>query len=160
MASDDRLRDAALGALDAYRGRADVDGGAAALLRVVDEAEEAPRRREESIVWAEDQLGFERGFAELIYDTAREEHLEPGFAFELVRCGVGVTPLAPPSTDEASVEGAPEWIAPPSGRASVERERTLRASFRRLRGHLEDKGSAEDALAAFVAEPDVGPVRY
>jgi hypothetical protein len=160
MAADDRLRVAALGALEAYRGREDVESGTAALLRTVDEAEEAPRRREESIVWAEGQLGFERGFAELIYDTAREERLEPGFAFELVRCGVGVTPLAPPSDDVAAIEGPPDWIAPPAGRASADRERTLRASFRRLRGHLEGADSAEAALAAFVAEPDVGSVRY
>jgi hypothetical protein len=158
--ADDRLRVAALGALEAYRGRPGVAAGAAALLRVVEEAEEAPRRREESVVWAEDALGFERAFAELIYDTAREERLEPGFAFELVKCGIGVTPLTPPSDDEASVEGPPDWIAPPVGRAAAGRERTLRASFRRLRGHLESADSPEAALAAFVAEPDVGTVRY
>jgi hypothetical protein len=38
-------------------------------------------------------------------------------------------------------------------------ERGLRASFRRLRSHLDDEASAAAGVIAFLAEPDVGLVR-
>jgi hypothetical protein len=157
---EERLRVAALDALRRYREGSASGPNVEALLRSAGEAEDAPRRREESIRWAERELGFERPFAALIYDIGREERLEPGFAYELVRCGVGVLALAEPTDGETTVEGAPDWVAQPAGRASAERERTLRASFRRLRGHLERQPSAEAALAAFVDEPDVGSIQY
>jgi hypothetical protein len=94
-----------------------------------------------------------------------EEGLDPVLAVELVRCGLGIFP------PEAGLENAPDepttdkyrptWLEPPIPPDEQLRERTLRVSFRRLRGLLERH--AEDADAAFRAfgrEPDAGPVGY
>jgi hypothetical protein len=156
-----RLREVALDALSRYRQREGPDGAGRELLLRAQEAEEAPKRRVELIEWAEREHGMARDRASLIHDIAREEGLEPAFAFELVRCGVGVQELAEPSADETMVDGPPEWVAPaPPAEVSPARERLLRASFRRLRSHLGNAPTAEAALAAFVAEPDVGEVVY
>lgn len=158
---DERLQAAALEALARYRARAERDEAERALLLRVSEAEEAPKRRIELIAWAEREHGMPSDRAALIHDIAREEGLDPAFAFELVRCGVGVQDLGDPVVDETLVDGPPEWVAPPvPASVSPARERLLRASFRRLRRHLEEAPSAEAGLVAFVAEPDVGEVVY
>lgn len=156
-----RLGEAALEALARFREREGVSDAGRELLLRGPEAEDAPKRRSELIEWAEREHGMPRDRAMLIYDIAREEGLEPAFAYELVRCGVGVRDLPEPSADETVVEGPPEWVAPPApAEVSPARERLLRASFRRLRRHLDDAPTAEAAIAAFVAEPDVGEVAY
>jgi hypothetical protein len=162
-------------ALDAYRERRRLrrgedtwfGGGGEGLLESVEQgldAEELSRRRIDVIQEAVD-VGMGDELAEMLYDVARDEGVDPVLAFELVRCGLGVMP---PS---GGVENAPnfattdkyrpEWLEPPVDPDSMLRERTLRFSFRRLRALLEQHtGSAADAFRAFAREPDVGPVGY
>lgn len=126
---------------------------------------EAVERRQESLMeLAETELGLGRAYAEQVYALAEEEQLEPIYAFQLIRCGIGVRELTPPEQDleefSASQEAPPDWV----GEAVVELddaalERTLRATFRRLRSHLESAASTEMAVEAFLAEPDVGAVQ-
>jgi hypothetical protein len=157
----ERLREAALDALARYRAREERDDAEWALLLRASEAENAPKRRIELIEWAEREHGLPSDRAAFIHDIAREEGLDPAFAFELVRCGVGVQELGDPVVDETLVEGPPEWVAPPVPAGfSPARERLLRASFRRLRAHLAAAPTPEAALVAFVEEPDVGEVVY
>jgi hypothetical protein len=170
---DDRVgrSGGALEALARFRRDGQRGAGIDALLRAADrpDAEGAARRREEVVSGAVRRMGLARVHAELIHDVAEEEGLEPIFAFELVRSGIavcGAVPATPaPPDDTRVVEGTPEWVAPPDPaetRPTVEliRERRLRMSFRRLRGHLERVDSAEAAIAGFVAEPDVGDCGY
>jgi hypothetical protein len=121
------------------------------------------RRHEVLMQEAVTELGLELAEAEQIYALAEEEKLEPVFAFQLVRCGVGVRELEPPAQDaeeSAAQEAPPSWLATEAVELDdVALERRLRLSFRRFRGLLEDSGG--DALAAaraFMAEPDVGPL--
>jgi hypothetical protein len=128
------------------------------------------RRREELIERAIAEQRLPRAFAEQVFEIARDEGLEPAFAFELVRCGVGVQDLeeqvyhdsGQPSEDGMTMQTPPEELvagAPTEPVAAV-RELRLRSSFRRLRRHLESSLSAEDALLAFTAEADVGRLQY
>lgn len=156
--ADDGLRRATLDALARYRGRV---GEACDLAGWVADAAEAPKRRSELIEWAEREHGMAPDRAAVIHDIAREEGLDPAFAFELVHCGVGVQDLGEPSGEETLLDGPPEWIASPApSGASPARERRLRASFRRLRAHLAEARTPESALEAFVGESDVGEVVY
>lgn len=132
------------------------------------EVSAASRRREDVVRRAVAQGDLGRADAERIHDIAREEGLEPAFAFELVRSRVAVCdapPDAPVPPEGTSLDGVPEWIAPsavsePLPTEAVVRERRLRLSFRRLRGHLERSGTAEEAILSFLAEPDVGECGY
>ena len=110
-------------------------------------------------------VGMGEELAELFYDVAQEEGLDPALAFELVRCGLGIVPPAEgldnapeePTTDKYR----PEWLEPPIPPDTLLRERTLRVSFRRMRGLLErHAGDAAAAFEAFAREPDAGPVGY
>jgi hypothetical protein len=110
-------------------------------------------------------VGMGDELAEMLYDVAREEGLDPVLAFELVRCGLGVLP--PPDGVENAPRFAtsdkyrPEWLESPVDPDSLLRERTLRFSFRRIRALLEQHtGDAAEAFRAFAREPDVGPVGY
>lgn len=125
------------------------------------------RRREDLVEQAAERTRLTRAHAELVYDIAAEEGLEPAFAFELVRSGVAVceAPSGPVPPRDTKIEGAPEWIAPaavsePVATEDVVRERRMRSSFRRLRGHLERCATPEEAIVAFCAEPDVGECGY
>ena len=127
-------------------------------------ADELSRRRLDVIREAVD-VGMGDELAEMLYDVAREEGLDPVLAFELVRSGMGVLP--PPEGVENAPDFAttdkyrPEWLEPPVDPDSILRERTLRFSFRRLRALLEQHtGDAALAFRAFAREPDVGPVGY
>ena len=109
--------------------------------------------------------GMSPELADMMYDIARDEGLDPALAFELVLSGLGVVPPegglvnAPeqPSTDKY----APGWVVtPPAPPDLLLRERTLRLSFRRLRALLEEHQGAEEALTAFAREPDVGRTGY
>jgi hypothetical protein len=163
-------------ALNAYRERRRTrraddtwfgDGGGEGLLESAEhglDAEEISRRRIDVIQEAVD-VGMGDELAEMLYDVAREEGLDPVLAFELVRCGLGVLP------PREGVENAPvfattdkyrpEWLEPAVDPDTQLRERTLRFSFRRLRALLEQHtGSAAEAFRAFAREPDVGQVGY
>jgi hypothetical protein len=158
---------AALGALERYRREAEADGtGASCLLDGVRrlEADRVGRRRAELVERAVRQGGLEWSEAEEVYQVSEDEGLDPAFAFQLVFCGVGVrwpgeAPLAGTTLD---AEVTPEWLAPPTPTApeSARREWRLRASFRRLRRLLEERKTPEEALQAFVDEPDVDASGY
>lgn len=128
----------------------------------------AARRRQELVTRAVDEDEIPRVLAELIYEIAVEEGLEPAFAYELVYSGIAVCgppPAAPVPPEDTSIEGAPEWIAPgllsePHPTEDLVRERRLRLSFRRLRGCLERTELLEMALDDFLADPDVGDCGY
>src|SRR5690606_26385761 len=138
-----RPGEAALEALARFREREGASDAGRELLLRGPEAEDAPKRRSELIEGPEREHGMARDRALLIDAAAGAERLGPASAYETV------------------VEGAPEWVAPPApAEVSPARERLLRASFRRLRRHLDDAPTAEAAIAAFVAEPDVGEVAY
>ena len=98
--------------------------------------------------------------AEMLYDVAREEGLDPVLAWDLVMSGLGVAP--PPGgagnqVDEpASDKYYPTWLLPASPPDAVLRERMLRFSFRRLRAMLERHPDPAEALRAYAREPDVG----
>ncbi|HEX6308770.1 MAG TPA: hypothetical protein VFZ69_11310 [Longimicrobiales bacterium] len=123
---------------------------------------EAQERRHEALMeWAEGELGLERPYAEQIYALAEEEDLEPVLAFELVRTGIGVRELEPPEQDmdEAAQQAPPEWVAEEVVELNdVALERRLRASFRRLRSHVETSDSPAAAVEALLRDPDVGLV--
>ncbi|HEX6036675.1 hypothetical protein [Longimicrobium sp.] len=127
-------------------------------------ADEVSRRRMDVIQEAV-AVGMSDELAEMLYDVAHEEGLDPAMAFELVRSGMGVLPPAEglenapqfATTDKYR----PEWLEEPVDPDTVLRERTLRFSFRRLRGLLEQHtGDAAAAFRAFAREPDVGAVGY
>jgi hypothetical protein len=110
-------------------------------------------------------IGMSDELAELLYDLAYDEGLDPALAYELVRSGLGVLP--PPEGVENAPQFSvtdkyrPEWLEPPVDPDTMLRERTLRFSFRRLRALLEEHtGDAAAAFRAFAREPDVGPVGY
>lgn len=112
--------------------------------------------------WAEAELELDRGYAEQVYTVATEEHLDPVYGFLLIQCGVGVVALEPPEeSDEETVQQAPPgWVGGEDMQlADVELERRLRSSFRRFQGHLSSASSPVEAAVAFMAEPDVGPLR-
>ncbi len=127
------------------------------------EAAELSRRREDLLQEAQD-AGMPCELAELMYEIAREEGLDPALAYELVRAGLGVAPPrggvenAPeqPVTDKYM----PEWLLPPTPTDTVLRERMLRLSFRRLRALLEEHGDPAEAFRAFAREPDVAHLGY
>ena len=126
-------------------------GGGEALRRFARElGTEIPERRHEQLVeWAESELGLDRSYAVL--------------AFELVRAGIGVRELEQPEQDmdeEASQQTPPDWVAEDAVELDdVALERRLRASFRRLRSHLESSDTPVEAVEAFLADADVGPQR-
>ncbi len=156
--------DAALDALRRYRRRANDGGGdgVECLIQrapVVEDEAARHRRRSELIDRAVEEDGVDPELAAEVYDIAREEGIEPAFAFELVRCGVAVRDMGEQPDASSTVRGYPTWLqALPEEEAG--RERMLRTSFRRLRHFLETYDSAEDALIAFANEPDVGEVEY
>lgn len=126
-------------------------------------SEDSPRRRVELVERAVGE-GHTVEFADMVYDLAEEESVDPAFAFELVLNGIGVRDLAEPNQDgwlETQVEAAPEWVTREkldSGDAA--RERHMRTTFRRLRRVFEEHATPEAALRAFAAEPDVGEIEY
>ncbi|HUF51243.1 MAG TPA: hypothetical protein VMN60_10440 [Longimicrobiales bacterium] len=121
------------------------------------------RRHESLMAWAESVLALDRAFAEQLYALAEEEQLEPIYAFQLIRCGIGVRELATPAQDveefAASQEAPPAWVGEPGVELSdVALERRLRATFRRFRAQLDTAATPTAAVAAFLAEPDIGMV--
>jgi hypothetical protein len=108
--------------------------------------------------------GIPLDLAELAYDIAWDEGLDPAVGYELVRTGLGV---APPdggietSSDQPEVDRyLPTWMFPASPPDTLLRERMLRFSFRRLRSFLEEEGDPDEAFRRFANEPDVGHFGY
>lgn len=160
-------------ALEAYRERrrrrrADDTyfGSAEVLLERVEEGfgeRERAQRRIEILQQAEAD-GLPPGLAELLYDVAREEGVDPGLAYEVVRSGLGVVPpkegVSNAPMQRETDKYVPEWLAPALPTDEVLRERMLRLSFLRLRALLNRHESVEEALRAFVQEPDVAYMGY
>lgn len=120
--------------------------------------------RRSSILEEADRDGMPSDLAELLYDIAGEEGLDPAIAYELVRTGLGV---APPVDGVSTVADAPSvdkylptWMFPATPPDQLLRERMLRVSFRRLRSFLEAEEDIERALLDFANEPDVGHFGY
>jgi hypothetical protein len=144
-----RADDTWFGSADCLLGSGEAELDAAALAR----------RRMDVISEAQDE-GMSPELAEMMYDVAREEGVDPALAYELVRSGLGV---APPPGGVANAPGQPSsdkyyptWLLPPSPTDDVLRERMLRLSFRRLRAMLEHHADAAEAFRAYAREPDVG----
>ena len=123
-----------------------------------DEAERLRRRMD--VVDEAQEAGMSAELAEMVYDVAREEGLDPVLAYELVRSGLGV---APPPDGIANAHGQPStdkyyptWLLPASPTDDVLRERMLRMSFRRMRAKLEEHARHDEAFRAYAREPDVG----
>jgi hypothetical protein len=127
------------------------------------EGPERERRRNELLADAE-EANMSRDLADLLYDVAREEGLDPGLALELVRCGLGVCPppdgLSNESAAPATDKYLPPWMFPATPPDNVIRERTLRTSLRRLRSLLETYHDVDEAFHRFANEPDVGHCGY
>lgn len=156
--------EAALTALACFQQQRALDGaGTDCLLNRarMEGSEPAGRRRAELVDWLVREAAVSRAFAGQVYDIAREEGIEPAFAMELVRCGVAVGVLDETAADAPTTDRwQPEWLSRPELRDTARRERRLRVSFRRLRSLLERHRTPEDALVAFVDEPDVDEYGY
>jgi hypothetical protein len=123
------------------------------------DAAERARRRMDVIEEAQAE-GMSPELAEMMYDVAAEEGLDPAFAFEVVRSGLGVAPppegVANAAEQPASDKYYPTWLLPASPTDDVLRERMLRLSFRRLRSLLETHADPAEAFRLYAREPDVG----
>ena len=126
-----------------------------------DGADEAERvRRRMDVVEEAQAEGMSPELAEMMYDVAAEEGLDPVLAYELVRSGLGVAPpaggVANANEQPASDKYYPTWLLPASPTDDVLRERMLRLSFRRLRSLLETHADPAEAFRLYAREPDVG----
>jgi hypothetical protein len=107
--------------------------------------------------------GMSSDLAELLYDVAWEEGLDPAVGYELVRTGLGVAPpedLSNTPDAPSSDKYLPAWMFPATPPERLLRERMLRVSFRRLRALLEQYDDVEEAFRKFANEPDVGHFGY
>ena len=142
-------------AADTWFGTAD---GLLADEAAVDVAERVRRRMD--VVAEAVEAGMSPELAEMMYDVAREEGLDPVLAYELVCSGLGVAPppegVANAEAQPASDKYYPTWLLPPTPTDDVLRERMLRLSFRRLRSLLERCGEPAEAFRLYAREPDVG----
>jgi hypothetical protein len=123
--------------------------------------DDVERRHEVLMEWAESE-GLERGYAEQVYALAEEENLEPLLALHLVRAGIGVRELEAPEQDmdEAAQQTPPEWVTEDVVELDdIALERRLRATFRRLRGHLEGETDLMAAVRRMLQDADVGPLQ-
>ena len=124
-----------------------------------DDAADRARRRMDVIEEAQAE-GMSPELAEMMYDVAAEEGLDPALAYELVRSGLGVAPpaggVANGADQPASDKYYPTWLLPASPTDDILRERMLRFSFRRLRALLEVHADPAEAFRLYAREPDVG----
>lgn len=148
-----RAEDTYFGSSDCLLSRTESAGG---------EADLTSRRVE--IMEAAQQSGMPPELAELLYDVARDEGLDPALGYELVRCGLGVCPpddgISNAPTQPTTDKYVPEWLDPALPPDALLRERMLRLSFRRLLSLLERHAEVDDAFRAFAREPDVGYMGY
>jgi hypothetical protein len=126
-----------------------------------DDGDAAERARRRMDVVAEAVAdGMSPELAEMMYDVAVEERLDPALACELVCSGMGVAPPADGLDNAAEAPSSdkyyPTWLLPANATDDVLRERMLRLSFRRLRALLEACADPADAFRAYAREPDVG----
>lgn len=160
-------------ALEGYRERRrrrrgeDTYFGSSALFRSAIEegiSEEALDSRRSSILDEAEQEGIPLDLAELLYDIAWEEGLDPAVGFELVRTGLGIAPpedgVSTTSEEPATDKYLPAWMFPATPPDQLLRERMLRFSFRRLRSFLEAHEDVDEAFRHFANEPDVGHYGY
>jgi hypothetical protein len=123
------------------------------------DAAERARRRMDVIEEAQEE-GMSPELAEMMYDVAAEEGLDPVLAYELVCSGLGVAPpaggVANDSDQPTSDKYYPTWLLPATPTDDVLRERMLRLSFRRLRSLLERHTDPAEAFSHYAREPDVG----
>jgi hypothetical protein len=164
---EQRQRSAA-GILEAYRERRrrrrgeDTYFGSADCL--VPKAESGHRQRREEIVEDAARAGMPEHLALQLYEVARDEGIDPGLAFDLVRSGLGVAPpeggVSNASEEPVVDKYLPEWFFPALPPDDLLRERMLRISIRRLRSLLEGHAEVDDAFRAFAQEPDVGYYGY
>lgn len=121
-------------------------------------------RRRSDLVEAAEAEGMSHELAELLYDVALEEGLDPALGFELVRTGLGVAPppegLSNASAAPVMDKYLPSWMFPPEPTDHLLRERMLHISFRRLRSLLEQHPDIDEAFRRFAHEPDVGHYGY
>lgn len=131
---------------------------------LISAAEPATRERKSDLLEEAREAGMPEPLADMLYDIAHEEGLDPGLAFDLVRSGIGVAPPPGGVSNAAQVPVSdphlPEWFFQPSPPDELLRERMLRISFRRFRSLLEQHPEVEDAFRAFADEPDVGYFGY
>lgn len=127
------------------------------------EPREVHRRRSDLVDEAV-SVGMSRDLAELLYDVAREEGLDPALGLELVKSGLGVCPPADGISNQSAAPTSdkylPPWMFPAAPTDHLLRERTLHVSFRRLRSLLEQHHNIEEAFRSFAREPDVGHCGY
>lgn len=120
--------------------------------------------RRSSIMREAERDGVPLDLAELLYDIAWEEGIDPALAYELVRTGLGVTPpqdgLATTPDEPVSDRYLPAWMFPATPPDTLLRERMLRVSFRRIRSLLEAEADPDEAFRRFANEPDVGHFGY
>ncbi|MQA91331.1 MAG: hypothetical protein GEU90_14065 [Gemmatimonas sp.] len=163
----------ALHALKAYRERRrrrraedTYFGSSAAFRSAIEEGSSVTEldSRRSSILEEAAQDGMPTELAELLFDIAWDEGLDPAIGYELVRTGLGV---APPPEGLSSAPDAPEvdkyfpaWMFPATPPDRLLRERMLRASFRRLHSLLGTDEDIEQAFRDFANEPDVGHYGY
>ena len=123
-----------------------------------DDAERARRRM--YVIEEAQAEGMSPELAEMMYDVAAEEGLDPALAYELVCSGLGVAPpaggVANAGDQPASDKYYPTWLLPASPTDDILRERMLRLSFRRLRALLEVHVDPAEAFRLYAREPDVG----
>ena len=144
---------------DTYFGTADcfIDPG---------ESQEHPdrERRRSEVMSDSEAAGIPHELAELMYDVAAEEGLDPGLAFELVRSGLAVCPppdgISNESAAPATDKYLPPWMFPASPPDHMMRERTLHLSFRLLRSLLESTHDVDEAFRQFANDPGVGHCGY
>ncbi len=119
-------------------------------------------RRRASILAASADSGIAEDTAELMYDIALEEGLDPTLALQLITTGLAVEPPDEESVPDAPVVDRylPTWLFPAGSREQLDTERLLRFSFRRLRGLVEAEGDVDAAFERFATEPDVRRHEY
>lgn len=133
------------------------------LARLMTDAETIGAGREnrrEALIERAESRGVDRGDAELAYDLALEEGLEPAYALALVGQGIAVRNFGDSTAADVSESVEPEWIDRPPSAREAGRERRLRETFRRLRAFLEEEGTPRAAIARFAREPDLESYDY
>lgn len=127
-------------------------------------AESGHRQRMEEIQADAARAGMPEHLALQLYEVARDEGIDPGLAFDLVRSGLGVAPpeggISNAPAEPVVDKYLPEWFFPALPTDDLLRERMLRTSIRRLRSLLEQHAEVDDAFRAFAEEPDVGYYGY
>ena len=132
------------------------------LARLITEAENLGAGREhrrEALIERAESRGIARGEAEMAYDLALEEGLEPAYALAVVGQGISVRALGETSGVETT-DTEPGWIDRPPSAEEARRERRLRDTFRRLRSFLDKGPTPRDAITRFAREPDLEPYDY